>query len=63
MSIETASYAMWAAVTVLAVACLAYLFVAYGEIDRTARRALDERLARGEIGFDEYRERLAALSG
>lgn len=51
------SLALWLGCIVIGLALVAW----YGRRDAEMARALDQRLARGELEFDEYRARRARL--
>lgn len=59
-------WSMWLASAVFLTAIF-WLFIGVNDGRRddanSPRRILDERMARGDIDRDEYRERLAALTG
>lgn len=59
----TAAAALWIALTVVAVLAATWLVVTLARADRRIRRALEERLARGEIDIEDYRTRMALLGG
>ncbi len=61
IDIWTVAAALWIIVTVGAIAGAAWLFATFARIDRRARRALEQLLARGEIDIDDYRRRIALL--
>ena len=55
--------ALWIVVTIAAAVAATWLVLAFRRIDRRARRALEERLANGEIDIDDYQRRIALLEG
>jgi uncharacterized membrane protein len=63
MNIDAFALDIWIALTALGFIALAVLALIFTRVDRTLRRRLEERLARGEIDFDDYRERIALLGG
>lgn len=63
VDLATIATALWVAVTIVAMTAATWLVLAFRRIDRRARRALEERLANGEIDFDDYKRRIALLEG
>ncbi len=49
--------------TIAAAIAATWLVLTFRRIDRRARRALEERLANGEIDIDDYQRRITLLEG
>lgn len=53
--------AIWFVVTIAAAVGFGWLVITIARVDDRTRRALEQRLARGEIDIDDYRARIALL--
>jgi uncharacterized membrane protein len=63
MSVMTVATIIWWIVSAVAVIGLVWVVFVFLRSDREARRVLEERLARGEIDVDDYRNRVALIEG
>ena len=63
MNLLDLTAALWIVVTLAAIASVGWLAITRSRVDARIRRALEQRLARGEITMDEYRAKVAILQG
>ena len=63
MDLWTWAALLWIAVTVAAIVASGWLVMTLSRADREIRRALEQRLLRGEIDIEDYRTRVALLEG
>lgn len=63
MNLLDVTAALWIVVTLVAIASGGWLAFTFSRVDDKIRRALEQRLARGEITMDEYRAKVAILQG
>lgn len=61
IDLTTIAAAIWITLTIAAVVAATWLVITFRRIDQRVQRALEQRLANGEIDIEDYRRRVALL--